>query len=227
VIEIGTSIGLKPAFEVLAPQFERTSGYKLKFTFATATPLKRRMDAGETFDIVILMPQLIEELINQGKVVAGTQRIVGKSCIGMAIRKGALKPDISTPQALRNTLLNAKSVAYSKEGQAGPMMAQLIEGLGIASQLNPKTIRETRSAGVALNVVEGKADIAFTVICEILPVPGAELAGTLPAELNRFVHFAAGIGVSTTQRQASEAFLDFLQSPSARPAFAANGIDPE
>ena len=227
VIDIGTSIGLKPALENLAPQLECAAGCGVKFTFSTAAPLKRRIDAGETFDIVILMPQLIEDLITEGKVLAGTQRIVGKSRIGAAIRRGAPRPDLSTTQAFKATLLNARAIAYSKQGQAGPMMAKLIAGLGIAPQVDPKTILETRSAGVALNVVEGKADIAFTVVCEILPVPGAELAGPLPAELDSYVHFAAGICSSTKQTLAATACLDFLKSPAARSTFAANGVEPE
>ncbi len=226
MLEIGTSIGLKPTLLEVAPHFERSTGHEVNFTFATAAPLKRRIDAGESFDIVILMPQLIDDLVAKGKIESGTQRVIGRSSIGVAIAKGAPKPDIGTKQALTDSLLKARAIAYSKEGQAGPMMARLIKSLGIGSQMGPKTILETRPAGVALNVVEGKADLAFTVLCEILPVPGVEAVGPLPDELNTYVYFAGGICAGVRHRHMASAFLDFLETPAARAALEANGIEP-
>lgn len=226
MLEIGTSIGLKPTLLEVTPDFERSTGHAVNLTFATAAPLKRRIDAGESFDIVILTPQLIDDLVTKGKIESGTQRVIGRSPIGVAIPEGAPKPDIGTKEALKDSLLKTRAIAYSKEGQAGPIMATLIESLGIGSQMGPKTILETRSAGVALNVVEGKADLAFTVLCEILPVQGAESAGPLPDELNTYVYFAGGICTGAKHRHVASAFLDFLETPAARAALVANGIEP-
>src|SRR5262245_32197659 len=191
-IKVISSVGVKTVLEELAPQFERTSEHKLKITFGTAVPLKRQIEAGESFDLVVLTPALIEELAKQGKVAAGSASNVAKSGIGVAIRQGAPRPDISSTEAFKKTLLAARMIAYSKEGQGGAVMARLVERLGIAEEMKPKTILETRSGGVALNVVEGKADLAFNLISEILPIAGAELAGPLPAELQSYVGLHRG-----------------------------------
>lgn len=225
-IKVITSVGVKAILEELAPQFERASEHKLNITFGTAVPLKRQIDAGETFDVVILVPSMVEDLVKQGKVAAGTSTNVAKSGIGVGILKGAPKPDIGTADAFKKTLLAAKSIAYSKEGQSGTAMARLIERLGIAAEMTPKTILETRPGGAVLNVVEGKADLGFNLISEILPIAGAEVAGPLPAELQSYVVFAAGIGATAKDTAAAKAFIDFLKAPAAVPVLKAKGMEP-
>ena len=225
-IKVITSVGVKAILEELGPQFERASEHKLKITFGTAVPLKRQIDAGETFDVVILVPAMIDDLVKQGKVAAGTPAVVAKSGIGVAIRQGAPKPDIGTADAFKKTLLNARMIAYSKEGLSGTAMAKLIERLGIVEQMKPKTILETRPGGVALNVVEGKADLAFNLISEILPVAGPELVGPLPQELQSYVVFTAGIAATAKETNAAKAFIDFLKGPAAVPVLKAKGMEP-
>ena len=225
-IKVISSVGVKTVLEQLAPEFERTGEHKLKLIFGTAVPLKRQIEAGETADVIILTPALIEDLAKQGKITAGSNSNVAKSGIGVAVRAGAPKPDLSSVEALKKALLGAKSIAYSKEGQSGTAMARVIEKLGIVEQMKPKTILETRSGGVALNVVEGKADLAFNLISEILPVAGAELAGPLPAEVQSYVVFTAGIGAASTNAQAGKAFIDFLKGPAAPPVLKAKGMEP-
>lgn len=224
-IKVVSSVGVKTALEVLAPQFERAGEHKVKLVFGTAVPLKRQIDGGESFDVVILTPAMLEDLAKQGKV-SGTATSVAKVGIGVAVKPGAPKPDISSADALKRTLLGAKAIAYSKEGQSGTMMAQIIERLGIAEQMTPKTVLETRSGLSAAPVAEGKADLAFTLISEILPVPGVELAGPLPAEVQRYVVFDAGIGASSKQAQAARAFIDFLKAPAAAPVLKSKGMEP-
>ena len=192
-IKVISSVGVKAVLEELAPRFERASEHKVKITFGTAVPLKRQIDAGESFDVVILTPALVEDLAKQGKVAAGTTTSVAKSGIGVAIRAGSPKPDIGSVEAFKRSVLNAKAIAYSKEGQSGTAMARIIERLGITEQMKPKTVLETRSGLTAANVVEGKAELAFVLISEILPIAGAELAGPLPAELQNYVVFTAGV----------------------------------
>ena len=131
-IKVISSVGVKAALEELQPQFERTTGHKLAMTFGTTVPLKRQIDAGETFDVVVLTPSLIEDLIKEGKVTSATKADIAKVGLGMAVRRGAPKPDISTPEAFRRALVNAKSIVYSKEGASGTYMARLIERLGLA-----------------------------------------------------------------------------------------------
>jgi molybdate transport system substrate-binding protein len=223
-IKVISSVGVKTVLEELAPQFERASEHEVKISFGTAVPLKRQIDAGETFDVVILTPALV--LAKQGKIAPGSASNVAKSGIGVAIRQGAPKPDIGSTDAFKKTVLAARMIAYSKEGQSGAVMARLMERLGIAEEMKAKTILETRSGGVALNVVEGKADLAFNLISEILPIAGAELAGPLPAELQSYVVFAAGIGATTKETEAAKAFINFLKAPAAVPVLKTKGMEP-
>lgn len=225
-INVISSVGMKPMLEELAPQFERTSEHKLKITFGTAVPLKRQIDGGETFDVVILTPALVDELVKQGKVAAGTGTDVAKSGIGVAIRAGAPKPDISSADAFKRTVLNAKSIAYSKDGQSGAYMARLMERLGIAEEMKAKTVLETRSGQTAANVVEGKAELAFDLISQILPIAGIEVSGPLPADLQSYVVFTAGISSSAKAAKAAKAFIDFLKAPAALPVLKSKGMEP-
>ncbi len=134
-IKVVASVGVKAVLEALAPQFERSTEHKLMITYGTAVPLKRQIDAGETFDVLILTPAMLEDLAKTGKVTADSRKTVAKAGIGVAIRAGAPKPDIGSVDAFKRTLLDAKSIAYSKEGQSGTAMARLIERLGIADQM--------------------------------------------------------------------------------------------
>jgi len=225
-IKVISSVGVKSALEQLKPQFERATEHRLAITYGTAVPLKRQIDAGESFDVVILTPAMLEDLSKQGKVVPDSRTDVAKAGIGVAIKAGAAKLDISTPEAFKQALLNAKSIAYSKEGQSGMVMARMIERFGIAEEMKPKTVLETRSGQAAANVVEGTAELAFTLISEILPVAGAELAGPLPAELQSYIVFTAGIAPATKDPAAAKAFIDFFRTPAALPVLKAAGMEP-
>lgn len=225
-IKVISSVGVKAALEELKPHFERATEHKLAITYGTAVPLKRQIDAGETFDVVILTPAMLEDLAKQSRVVPESKIDVAKAGIGVAIRAGTPKPDLSTPEAFKQALLNAKSIAYSKEGQSGAMMVRIIERLGVAEEMKPKTVLETRSGLTAANVVEGKADLAFTLISEILPISGAELAGPLPSALQSYVVFTAGIAPATKDAAAAKSFIDFFKAPAALPVLKTAGMEP-
>ncbi|HYM98692.1 MAG TPA: molybdate ABC transporter substrate-binding protein [Aestuariivirgaceae bacterium] len=225
-IKVVSSVGVRAALEELKPQFERATQHKLTITFGTAVPLKRQIEAGETFDVVILTPALVEDLVKQGKVAPGTKSDVAKSGIGVAGRAGAPKPDISTAEAFKRALINAKSIVHSKEGQSGTYMASLFERLGIAAEMKPKTVLETRSGHTAVAVVEGKAELGFALVSEILPVSGAELIGPLPAELQNYVVFTAGISPNARDAEAARAFIKFFTAPSTLPILKSKGMEP-
>jgi molybdate transport system substrate-binding protein len=225
-IKVISSVGVKAALEELKPQFERATQHKLNITYGTTTPLMRQIAGGETFDVVVLTPALVADLAKSGKVAAGTSADVAKAGIGVAIKQGAPKPDIGTPEAFKKTLLAAKSIAYSKEGQSGIAMARLLERLGIAEQMKAKTVLETRSGMTAANVVEGKTELAFTLISEILPIAGAQNAGPLPAELQTYVVFTAGISPGARNAAAAKSLIDFLKAPGAIPVYKAKGMEP-
>ena len=225
-ITVISSVGVQAVLQDLAPQFERQTSHKLKLTFGTAVPLKRQIEAGEAFDVVILTPALIEDLATQGRVAAGTRTGIAKTGIGVAIRAGAPRPDISTPEAFKRSLLGARSIVHSKEGQSGTYMAALIERLGLAAEMKPKTLLETRPGHTAIAVVEGKAELGFALISEILPVSGAELLGPLPAALQNYVVFTAGISPSAKDGEAARAFIQFFTAPTALPVLKAKGMEP-
>jgi molybdate transport system substrate-binding protein len=225
-IKVVSSVGVKGALEDLKSQFERATEHKLNISYGTAVPLKRQIDAGEGFDVVILTPALVEDLTKAGKVAPGTSAVVAKAGIGVAIKQGSPKPDIGTAEAFKKSVLAAKSIAYSKEGQSGIAVARVLEKLGIADEMRPKTVFETRSGLTAANVVEGKADLAFVLISEILPIAGAELAGPFPAELQSYVVFTAGISPAAKDAGAAKSLIEFLKAPGATPTYKAKGLEP-
>ena len=173
-----------------------------------------------------LTPTIVDDLTKEGKVKLTTKGNFAKTGIGAAVKQGAQKPDISSVEALKKTLVQAKSIAYSKEGLSGTAMAGIIERLGLTKDLAQKTILETRVGGTPLNLIEGKADLAFALISEILPVQGIELVAPLPAELQTYVVFTSGLSSSSKAKAAAAAFIDFVKAPAALPVLKANGMEP-
>lgn len=225
-IKVISSVGVKLALEKLTPQFEKASGHKLNVIYGTSVPLFRKIEAGETFDAVILTPQMVDDLAKKGRVGAGTATPFAKIGIGVAIKSGAPKPALATADDLKAALTKAKAISYSKEGLSGTVMAKVIDRLGLTAQLKDRTILETRSGMAAAPVAEGKADLGFTLISEILPIQGVQLAGPLPAEVQTYVLFSGGIASGFKDAAAAKALFDFFKSPAARPALDAAGIEP-
>jgi molybdate transport system substrate-binding protein len=225
-IKVVASVGVRAVLTDLAPAFERASGHKLSIVYGTAVPLKRQIDGGETFDVVVLVPTMLDDLVKQTKVLAGTSTDVAKVGVGIAVRKGEPKPDIGSADTFRKTMLAAKSVTYTKESQTSAVLMPAMDRLGIVAEMTPKTILETSSSATAQNVASGKAELGFILISEILPIKDIELAGPLPAELRKYVVFTAGIGATSKDTAAARAFIDFLKAPAAAPALKANGMEP-
>ncbi len=214
---------MKAVLEEIRPEFERTTGHSLVLTFGTSVPLKRQIDAGETFDVVV---SLVEDLGKEGKVAPATKADIAKSGLGMAILKGAAKPDIRMPEALKRTLVNAKSIVYSKEGASGVYMVRVIERLGIVEEMKPKTVLETGRGHSPVAIVEDKAKLGFALISEILPVVEAEFAGPLPAELQGYVVFTVGIASTAKDVEAAKAFIGFFRTPAVLAVLRAKGMEP-
>jgi len=225
-IKVIASVGVRAVLTDLAPAFERASGHKLSIVYGTAVPLKRQIDSGETFDVVVLVPTMLDDLVKQTRVLAGTSTDVAKVGVGIAVRKSEPKPDISSADTFRKTMLAAKSVTYTKESQTSAVLMPVMDRLGIVGEMTPKTILETSSSATAQNVANGKAELGFILISEILPIKDIELAGPLPAELQRYVVFTAGIGATSKDTAAARAFIDFLKAPAAVPVLKANGMEP-
>ena len=221
-ITLLVSNAFKSAMEGLAPQFEKTSGHKLVITYGSTNTLRDQIGKGEVFDLTILSDAAIDNLIKQGRLVAPTRAVIARSSLGVAIRKGARKPDISTTEAFKRALINAKSIAYLEQGLTGVYLKGLFQRLDIAEVLKSK-IKYVR-AGEA--VAEGEAEIGITQISEILPVSGVELAGPLPPEIQSYALFVAAVGASAKQADAAKALLTYLGLPDAASVMRANGLEP-
>ncbi len=216
------SNALKAVMEELAPRFEKASGHKLTITYGSTNPLKARIAKGEAFDLTVLGEAAIDDLIKQGKLVATTRVVVARSALGLAIRKGVTKPDISTTEAFKRTLLNAKSIAYLPDGLTGTYLKVLFQRLGIAEgmQLRYKNARGAEA------VANGEAELGVTQISEILYQTGTELVGPLPPEIQNYTNFPAAISSSAKQGNAAKALLDYLASPNAALVLKARGLEP-
>ena len=216
------SNALKSVVEELGPQFEKATGHKLKTEYGSTGPLKAQIEKGQAFDVAILGVEAIDDLVKRGLLAAGSRADVARSGMGVAIRKGAAKPDLGTTPAFKQSLLKASTIAYSDGGLTGIYLKGLFERLGITEELKPK-LRLGRGAEM---VGEGKAEIGLTQISEILHVAGAELAGPLPPEIQQYTIFPAAIGASAAQAEAGKGLLKFLKSPDAAKVLRAKGLEP-
>jgi molybdate transport system substrate-binding protein len=228
-ITVLTSVALTAALDELAPQFERTTGNKLKIGYSLIADIKKRVIAGETADVIMLSRPAMEDLSKQDKLAPGSIADIAGTPVAIAARAGAPKPDISSPDALKRSLLAAKSVAYSdpaKGGASGVYFAHVIDQLGIAEQLKPKTIL-VQGALAAEFVARGEAEIGVGQASEIVPVSGAQLVGPLPGELGSVTQFTAGIGAGSKQADAAKSLILFLKGPIAAPVLKAKGFQPD
>lgn len=220
-----SSTGLKAVVEALVPRFEASSKQKVNVTFGLAAVLKQQIDKGQAFDVAILTPALIDDLIRQGKIAADSRAVIARSGLGLAIRAGAPKRDISTVDAFKRTLLGAKSITYAKEGASGVAFASLIERLGIAGDLKSKTRLASTGDETGENVVRGDAEVGVLPVSEILPVKGAELLGTFPPEVQTYIVMAGGVNATTTEGRAARALIAYFMSPEVLPVVKAKGME--
>jgi molybdate transport system substrate-binding protein len=225
-IKVISSNALKTTLEQLAPAFEKTTEHKLAFTWGAAVPLKAEIENGATFELAVLTSAAIDDLIRQGKLVAATRAALANSGAGVAVRKGAQKPDISTVDAFKNALINAKTVAYVEQGGTGIYLKALLQRLGIADALKDKLKLLPPENPAANAIANGEAEIGMTQISEILPYAGAELVGPFPKEIQLTTSFAAAVGTNARQSEAANALIKFLTAPSAAPVFKAKGLEP-
>jgi molybdate transport system substrate-binding protein len=223
-IKVLSSNAVKTVLEELGPRFEKATEHKLVITFKSAAALKSDIEKGEAFDLAILTASAADDLIKQGKLAAATRTDLVRSGAGVAIRKGAPKPDISTTDAFKRTLLNARSIGYVEQGATGIYLKGLLERLGIAEELKPKTRLLATAAAEA--VAKGEVEIGMTQISEILPYAEAELAGPLPPEIQLYTLFPAAISASAREPQAAKILIEFLRSPAAAIVIKAKGMEP-
>jgi len=225
-LKVLSSIAFEDAWHQLKPQFE-ARGHKLSLVFLPSGMIEKRVSAGEQGDAIVSTADSLERLTRDGKVVAGTSAQVARSAIGISVRKGAPKPDISTPEALKRALLSAKAVAYSDPaggGASGIHFAKVLQRLGIADQVNAKA-KLGRGVPNAEAVARGEADLAVQQIPELMPVAGTELLGPLPGELQNITVFSAAVLGNSKHRKAVDALIEFLTSPDAAAVLKSRSFD--
>jgi molybdate transport system substrate-binding protein len=209
----------------IGPEFERTTGHKLVVTTDIAIRMVRQIYAGEPFDFLVAAPSQIDGLISDGKIIAATRTNLVRSGIGVQVRAGAPKPDISSVEAFKRALLNAKSIAYLKEGQSGVYLAKLLERLGVAEAIKSKVTRPDTDV-VSELVAKGEIELGMVVITQILTTPGVALVGPLPEEIQSYITFTAGVSASSKVPDAAKALMMFLKGPTAIPVIKSQGMEP-
>ncbi|MDA9431054.1 substrate-binding domain-containing protein [Bradyrhizobium sp. CCBAU 51627] len=224
-IRMLSTLGLMGAMRSLAAAFEAATGIRVDAEFAPTLALLKRLRAGEAADLVILTREGLDEMIGEGRVIADTAADLARSYVGLAVRAGQPHPDIATEAALRQALLAARSVAYSRLGASGVYFAQLIVRMGIAAEINPKaTIVE--QGFTAERLVSGEADLAVQQISELKQVGGTEVIGPVPRDLQTPAVFSAGRMVNAKQAEAADRLLRYLASPEVVPVLRQSGLEP-
>jgi molybdate transport system substrate-binding protein len=229
-IRVMISGGLTAAYKELVPEFERVTGNKVITAYGpsmgtTVNAIPVRLERGEPADVLIMVGYALGDLIKQGKVIADSRVDLVKSPIGMVVRAGAPKPDISSADALKRTLQAAKSIAYSDSASGVYVSTEMFQKLGIADEMKGKA-RAIPAEPVAGVVARGDAEIGFQQISELLPVPGVDIVGQLPAEVQKITVFSAGIASVSEEPDAGKALIKFLASPAAAPVIIKSGMEP-
>lgn len=223
-VKVIAGVAIRAVMEELGPQFERATGHKLVIWYGITGTIRRRMAAGEAFDLAMFGKTSLDEYTKQGKIVAGTRTEIARVGMGVGVRAGAPRPDISSVDAFKRALLNAKSVTYNPEGAVGIHLVGVLERLGIAEQLKAKT--KPVAKGVVQAIADGKGEIGFAFINEFLSFSAVEFVGPFPPELQRYNLFTAGVATAAEQPEAAKALIKFLTSPAAAAAIKAKGMEP-
>jgi molybdate transport system substrate-binding protein len=212
------------SLEAIVPQFERATGHKVAGEYALPLDLIKKVDAGEPFDVIVLSYD-VEGLIKQGKLTADSRTVLGIIGVGVAVRQGAPKPDFSTVEAFKRSLLDAKSIATSGEGSSGRYVASLLDRLGIAEQVKPKI--KTGGAGTSAQLVSrGEVDFVVSGLPPLVGTPNIEWLGYLPPEINSWLAFTGGLSTGAKEADAGRALLKFLTTPAAVAVWKENGLEP-
>jgi molybdate transport system substrate-binding protein len=229
-VRVMISGGLTAAYKALVPEFERATGHTVLTAYGpsmgtTQNAIPVRLERGEPVDVLIMVGYALGDLAKQGKVIPDSRVDLVKSPIGIAVKSGAPKPDISSADTLKRALLAAKSVAYSDSASGVYVSTEMFEKLGIADQMKDKA-RKIPATPVGEIVARGDAEIGFQQISELLPVAGVDIVGPLPPDLQKITVFAAGIATVSKEPDAGKALIKFLTSPAASAVIVKSGMEP-
>jgi molybdate transport system substrate-binding protein len=227
-LKVLTAGAFRSTVVALGPEYEKASGNKLVIDNDTVGALAKRIAAGESFDVVVMTPETIDDLAAKGKVMRGSRTNLARVGVGVMVKAGAPKPDISTVDAFKKAVLAAKSVSFidpASGGSSGIYVAKLLERLGIADQVKPK--EKLKQGGYVADYIEsGEAELGIHQISEIVPHKGVTLVGPLPAEIQNFTVYAAGIGADSKHADAAKAVIAAFSGPSAQALFKSKGMEP-
>jgi molybdate transport system substrate-binding protein len=225
-LHVMISDGMKTVVEELTPQIEHSIGHKLAPQFNSSRNLRDKILTGEPYDAAILTSDVLDDLIKQGEIVAGTRADISRTGMGMGIRAGAAKPDISTTESLRRTLMNAKSISFNPTGASASHTYDMLKGLGIANEVKSKLILDAEAGRPQMNVAGGKAELVISLIPEIKFFPGVDLVGPIPPEFQSYINFAAGVATSAHDADAAKALIKYVTGPAVAPVLKAKGMEP-
>jgi molybdate transport system substrate-binding protein len=224
-IRVLSTQATQEAYLELVAQFEKASGHKVTTAFTGTLNVQKRLADGETYDMIIMAGPAIDEQIKLGKAAAGSRVDFAKSGVGLAVRKGAAKPDIGSVEAFKKTLLAVKSIGYST-GPSGLYILSVFDKLGIAGQVKGKLKQTPSGVFVGTLVASGETEIGFQQISELVHFAGIDYVGPLPGELQRMTVFSAGIHAGAKQADAARALVKFLTAPPAAPVIRKHGLEP-
>lgn len=224
-VKVMAGAAMRGAFGELIPQFERATGHKIAIEYGAGTAFRKQIESGEAFDLVIIDTSEVNELIKQGKIAGDTRADVVRAAIGLGVREGAPKPDISTVDALTNALLSANSFTYAPDALYGKQLSQAFDRVGIAEQVKAKT-KPNPLARVAPALAAGEVDLAIAGIPTLLSTKGVQVVGPLPGELQNWLVNTSGISATAKEPDAAKAFIKYLATPEAAAVIKARGMEP-
>ena len=225
-LHVMVSDGMKTVVEELTPQIEHSIGRKLAVQFNSSKNLRDKIQAGEPFDAAILTSDVLDDLIKQGKVAGGTRAEISRTGLGVGVRAGAPKPDIGTPEALKRTLLNAKSISFNPTGASAAHTYDMFARMGITEAVKPKLMLDADAGRPQMNVAGGKAELVISLIPEIEFFPGVDLVGPIPPDFQSYINFAGGIAANAHDTDAAKALIQFITGPAVAPVLKAKGMEP-
>jgi molybdate transport system substrate-binding protein len=225
-VRVLASNGMKGALEPLQSQCERATGHPVTLLFSSTAALKKRIEAGEGFDVTVIAAEAITDLIKQGKITPDSRKDVAQSQLGIGMRAGAARPDIGSADALKRALREAKSITYPQDGATRGEIEKMFDSLGIAADLKPKIVLAPSSGAATESVAAGKATFVLTLFSEIVPVSGTEILGSLPGQFRDAVHFQAAASKAARNAESARMVISFLSGPQAASVYKTKGLEP-
>ncbi len=224
-IQVIASVAFREVYLELVPQFEQMHKHKVVASFSSSPDIMKRAKAGESADLFILASGSVDELIKLGRIVPGSRVDLAKSGMGIAVHTGAPKPDISSSDAVKRALLAAKSIGYSS-GTSGAYITELFQQMGIADELKPKLRQAPLGVPVGELIARGEVEIGFHQMSELLPVAGIDILGPLPADIQQFTVYSAGVSIGAKTPDAAKELAKFLTAPGTVPLIRKKGMEP-